>query len=268
MKKLIHLVLLCILAVRVQVASAVAPFGLHYAPNGNVSSTGTYLPGAVGFNLADVSDVDTLNSLPAGVWGLIWLGLCNGADANFIATVTPFIGNAKLYGFYLMDEPDPASCPAAKLKAESDWVHAHVPNARTFIVMENFGTPTAPNYLNTYNPANSDIDLFGLDPYPVRPQFAGGVFYGVINAAVAAAAVAGIPECKMIPVYQAFGGGGYSSWTLPTAAQETALIARWHALLPNIQFDYAYSWGVQDGDQALSTLRALQVVFLTHNTMP
>ena len=103
---------------------------------------------AYGFNLAEVSDVATLNALPAGVTGLVWVGL---------------------------------------------WIHANLPGAKTFMVMMDMGTPNSPSYSNTYNPANTDIDLFGLDPYPVRPQFTGGVDYDVIAAAVAAAQAEGIP---------------------------------------------------------------------------
>ena len=76
---------------------------LHYAAGAN----GTGTPLSLGFNLADVSSVSALNNLPAGVKGLVWLGLCHGADNTFIRKVQPFIGNAKLFGFYLMDEPDP-----------------------------------------------------------------------------------------------------------------------------------------------------------------
>jgi hypothetical protein len=245
--------------------------GIHYAPNGNFSSNGSYLPGAYGFNLADVSSVGGLNSLPNGVKGLVWLGLCNGADAAFISTVSPFIGNPKLYGFYLMDEPDPTGqyaplCPIANLKAESDWIHANVPGAKTFIVMMNFGTPENPTYANTYNPANTGIDLFGLDPYPIRPQFDNGVDYGVIGAAVTAAQAAGIPISKIVPVYQAFGGGGYSSYTLPTPAQEQQILSTWAPLVPSPAFDYAYSWGVQESDSAISNTPDLQPIFLQWNT--
>jgi hypothetical protein len=243
---------------------------LHYAPNGNVNSSGTYLPGTYGFNLADVSNVGTLNSLPSGVKGLIWLGLCNGADSNFISAVSPFIGNAKLFGFYLMDEPDPTGqyaplCTAANLKAESDWIHANVPGAKTFITMLNLGSPTSPTYANTYNRANTDIDLFGLDPYPVRPQFTGGVNYSVIGAAVSAAEANGITLNAIIPVYQAFGGGGYTSYTLPTASQEQQILSIWAALVPSPVFDCAYSWGIQDSDSALANTLSLQAVFLNWN---
>jgi len=244
---------------------------LHYAPNGNFDSNGNYLPGADGFNLADVSDVGTLNSLPTGVVGLVWVGLCNGVDSTFTATIQPFIGNPKLFGFYLMDEPDPTGqyaplCTAANLMAQSDWIHAHLPAAKTFIVMMNMGTPTSPTYANTYNPANTHIDLFGLDPYPVRPQFTGGVNYNVISAGVSAAEAEGIPANSIVPVYQAFGGGGFTTYTLPTPAQEQQILSTWASVVPNAAFDYAYSWGVQDGDQSLSTTLDLQPIMLQHNT--
>jgi hypothetical protein len=242
---------------------------IHYAPNANIGSSGAYAPGVDGFTLADVDSVAALNTLPVGVKGLIWLGLCQGADSNFVDTVSPFIGNARVYGFYLMDEPDPTGryaplCPAANLKAESDWIHANVAGAKTFIVMMNMGTDTNPSYLDTYDSANTDIDLFGLDPYPCKTEF-NGCNYGVINAAVAAAEVWGIAEGQIVPVYQAFGGGGYADWILPTASQEQASWAVWAALVAYPAFDYVYSWGVQDGDQALSTTPALQQIFAEKN---
>ena len=243
---------------------------LHFTPNGNFDSNGNYLPGADGFNLADVSDLGTLNSLPTGVLGLVWVGLCNGVDANFTATIQPFVNNPKLFGFYLMDEPDPTGqyaplCTAANLMAESDWIHANLPGAKTFIVMLDLGTPTSPNFAGTYNPANTDIDLFGLDPYPVRPEFTGGVDYSVITAGVNAAEAAGIPVTSIVPVYQVFGGGGYTSYALPTPTQEQQILSTWGAVVPNAVFDYAYSWGPQNGDQSLSTTLDLQPIFLQHN---
>ena len=235
---------------------------LHYAPNGNIVN-GVYTPGSDGFNLADVSSVDALNSLTAGVKGLVWLGMGDGATASFQSIVSQYIGNPNLYGFYLVDEPDPSQVSAANLKAESDWIHAHVPGAITFIVLQNFGTPENPSYLNTYNPANTDIDLFGLDPYPVRPQFPGGADYSVIPAAVAAAEAAGIPLSQIVPIYQAFGQAlpGNEGWTMPTASQEQQILATWASAVPAPQFDYAYSWGQQGGDSSLNSDPALQQVF-------
>jgi len=248
--------------------------GLHYAPNHNFDSSGSYAPARTGFNLADLSGVSTLNALPSGVKGLVWLGLCNGADSNFINAVKPFIGNPKLFGFYLMDEPDPTGqwnplCPAANLLAESDWIHANVPGAKTFIALMNFGSTKSPTYANTYNPANSRIDLYGLDPYPCRSEL-GGCDYNRITVAVAAAEAAGIPLGSIVPVYQAFGGGNWSDdgggyYLFPTASEEQQILATWAGLVPSPVFDYAYSWGSQNSDQALESSTELQAVFAAHN---
>ena len=62
---------------------------LHYAPNNNLVN-GSYVPGTAYFNLADVSKLSELNSLPSDVMGLVWLGLCNGADDAL--TAAPPIG--------------------------------------------------------------------------------------------------------------------------------------------------------------------------------
>lgn len=236
---------------------------LHYAPNANFDGS-TYAPGADGFNLADVSDVGTVNSLPAGVKGLVWLGYTGGNTATFESMVKPFIGNPKVYGFYLADEPGP-DVSAAALKAESDYIHSVDPGAKTFIVLENNGDPTDPSY--AFNPANTDIDLFGIDPYPVRPEFTGGADYSVIGDAAKAAEAEGIPQSALVPVYQAFGAssGPYSSWSLPTAAQEQTILSTFGEYTPTPAFDYAYSWGTQDGDTALSDDPALQAVFAAHN---
>jgi len=248
--------------------------GLHYAPNHNFDSSGSYAPARAGFNLADLSGVSTLNALPSGVKGLVWLGLCNGADSTFINAVKPFVGNPKLFGFYLMDEPDPTGqwnplCPAANLLAESDWIHANVPGAKTFIALMNFGSTKSPTYANTYNPGNSHIDLYGLDPYPCRSEL-GGCDYNRITVAVAAAEAAGIPVASLVPVYQAFGGGNWADdgggyYLLPTASQEQQILATWAALVPTPVFDYAYSWGTQNSDQALESSTDLQAVFAAHN---
>jgi hypothetical protein len=236
---------------------------LHYAPNSNFDGT-TYAPGADGFNLADVSSLSEVDSLPNGVEGLVWLGDTSGATASFEAAVDQYIGNPNVYGFYLADEPGP-DVSAADLKAESDYIHSVDPGAKTFIVLENNGTPTDPSY--SFNPANTDIDLFGLDPYPIRPASEGGVNYSVIGDAVSAAEAEGIPRSAIVPVYQAFGAtsGPYASWTLPTAAQEETILSTWAEYTPTPAFDYAYSWGTQDGDTAISDDPALQAVFAAHN---
>jgi hypothetical protein len=234
---------------------------LHYAPNSNVVN-GVYAPGADGFNLADISSAAEAETLPAGVLGLVWLGDTSGVTPSFMSTVNAAVGDPKVYGFFLADEPGP-DVSAANLKAEADYIHSVDPGAITFITLYNNGTPTNPSY--SFNSANTDIDLFGLDPYPVRPWFTNGVDYSVIGDAVNAAEAEGIPQSALVPVYQAFGGGQYTSYTLPTPAQEQTILSTWGQYLPNPAFDMAYSWGIQDGDTALVDDPSLQAVLAAHN---
>ena len=240
---------------------------MHYSPNGNFDRSGTYLPGVDGFNLADVNSAAQAWTLPAGVEGLVYLGTCGGVTPSFVRAAKT---NSKVFGFYLMDEPNPSYCTPAHLRAESDWIHLHDTGDKTFIVLLNLGATSAPTYANSYNLANTHIDLFGLDPYPCRTEFGDRCAFSWVGLSVTAAENAGVPLADIVPVFQAFGGGTYRDdrrghYWLPTATQETALLSTWHGLVPSPVFDYAYSWGVQSGDMALSGSAALQLVFATHN---
>ena len=247
---------------------------LHHAPNRNFNATGNYLPGKIGFNVADVSAARQLNSLPHGVKALVWVGQCRGVDATFLKTVRPYIGSPNLLGFFLMDDPDPTGryyplCTADNLKAESDWIHANVPGAKTFVVLMKLSSSKAPSFINTYNPANSHVDLFGIDPYPCRTELK-DCDYDMIDRYVAAAEAWGIPRSIMVPVYQAFGGGnwmddGGGKYVLPTVSQMRRILDRWGTLTPTPVFDFAYSWGSQNADEALEGSPELQSVFSLHN---
>jgi hypothetical protein len=256
-------------------AASVPPWpvtGLHYTPNSNFGPSGRYLPGADGFNLADVNPdaKGQLDGLPAGVRGLVWLGDCGGATAGFRAAVDAFAGDPKLFGFYVMDEPLPSTCPAANLLAEDNWIHAHVPGAKTFAILENLGPETRPTFAGSYTPADSGLDLIGLDPYPVRSELR-SPDYAEIARYVRMAEAQGWSRASIVPVYQAFGGGNYPDdgngyWVMPTTAQERQILADWAAVIPDPGFDYVYSWGSQASDAALEQSRALQAVFTAKNT--
>jgi hypothetical protein len=247
---------------------------LHHAPNHNFDAEGHYLPGKAGFNLADVENVKQMDSLPNGVTGLVWVGQCEGVDATFIKTVEPFIGKPKVFGFYLMDDPDPTGkyksrCTPDNLKAESDWIHDHVPGAKTFIVLMKLSSSKAPSFVETYNPANSHVDLFGIDPYPCRTEIT-DCDYEMIDRYVAAAEAWGIPRSNMVPVFQAFGGGNWSDdgggkYVMPTEKQMQQILERWETVVPAPVFDFAYSWGSQKADDALENSPDLQAVFARHN---
>lgn len=226
----------------------------HYAPVNNFAF-GSYNapgdPGSDGFNLVAVGNLAQLNAVPAGDKALVWVGMTNGADSTFINFIKPFIGNPKVYGFYLADEPNPAVVPAANLKAESDWIHSHDPGAKTFFVLNNY---------QGYTPSNTDIDLVGLDPYPIQTS---GVDYSSIPAAVTATESLGWSQAQIVPVYQAFGARG--PWVVPTAEQEQTILAIWGNLIPHPAFDYAYSWG-ESGGKSLVDSPDLQAVFMAHNS--
>jgi hypothetical protein len=253
-------------------AQAVTPSHLHYAPNGNFGCSGQpggWCPYAEAFNLGDVSSKSELDSLPSGVQGLVYVGTCKGANSTFKSTVNAFTTDAKLWGFYLTDEPYPSSCPPANLKAESDYVHATIPAAKTFIIMVNLSASSTPRYTPGYTPANSGLDLVGLDPYPCRMK--SGCHYAWIARAVSAAEAAGWPAAQLVPVYQAFGGGSYISDTgdhyrVPDTAQENTIINTWDSNLPCPVFEFAYSFGQQESDTAITNDAELQTLYQQHNT--
>jgi hypothetical protein len=253
---------------------------LHYAPNGNFGAQGQFLPREAGFNLADVNSLAQLQSLPDGVKGLVWVGQCAGADANFLQAVKPYIGNPKLFGYFLMDDPDPrklsgaalraAYCPADNLRAESDWIHQHAPQARTFVVLMNLASRLDPAFGDAYKVENSHVDLFGIDPYPCRTEL-GGCDVAMIDRYVIAAEASGIPRDRMVPIYQAFGGGDWRNeaggkYNMPTISQMHEMLANWGRLIESPEFDFAYSWGSQRSDKALEDSRELKEAFLSRNT--
>ncbi|MER8421734.1 calcium-binding protein [Mesorhizobium sp. M1329] len=241
---------------------------LHYTSGGS----GTDIAKA-GFNLASVQYVDQVNELPEGMKGLVYLDEANGVTQSFIDKVTPFLGNPNVFGFFLVDEPDPTGqwgtyASAANLKAESDWIHEHFPGAKTYITMMSLGTSVNPDFRGTYNPANTGIDYYGIDVYPVRTD--GPVDYNMIDKFVAAAQASGIPTSQIVPGYQAFGGGEYNTdmggkYVVPSAAQMEIMMEHWAKLVPSPAFDYAYAWGSQRGDTALESSAELQAVFRQHN---
>jgi hypothetical protein len=252
------------------------PAPLHYTPNKNFDAEGKFLPGKVGFNLADVGDPARMRSLPKDVKVLVWVGQCDGVSDKFIRSVTPFLEDPHVFGYYLMDDPDPRpgfhlspTCPPGNLRAESDWLHGRAPGTKTVIVLMNLSNAKTPSYKNSYNPENSHVDLYGLSAYPCRTVFK-GCNLEIIDRFVHASDEAGIPRSQLIPVFQTFGGGEWrddwgGSYIMPTAAQESAIIRRWLKLVAHPVIDMAYSWGVQREDVSLQNAPRLREVFARYH---
>ncbi|MER8435538.1 calcium-binding protein [Mesorhizobium sp. M1312] len=242
---------------------------LHFAAGGSATEVAS-----AGFNLVDVQYIDQVNELPDGTKAMVWLNEGEGVTQSFIDKVTPFLGNPKVYGFFLVDEPDPTGqyhtqVDAEDLKAESDWIHARMPDAKTFITAMDMGSAENSDFSNTYNYDNTHIDLFGISAYPVRTG-TDTVDYDMIDRTVAAAVESGIPTSQIVPIHQTFGGGNWTTntggkYVMPTADQLQTMMDRWDELVPSPEFDFAYAWGSQEGDVALESSPELQAVFREHN---
>lgn len=254
-------------------ANPAAGTSRHFAANGNFDRGGRFLPGDYGFNIADVSGARQLAALPKGVLGLMWIGSCDGADDRFRAVANSVIDNPKLFGFYLMDDPDPSGrwrplCSVENLRAEADWIHRRRPTARAFVALMNVGDAAKPDFDPAFRPENSHIDLFGVGPYPCRRDWL-ECDYDMIERYLEAARRAGLPADAIVPVYQTFGGGEWRSegggYRLPKPAEMDRLFQTWRKFLPAPVFDYAYSWGSQKSDAGLSSARGLLPLFKLHN---
>jgi hypothetical protein len=247
----------------------------HFAANANFDASGRFIPLDAGFNLADVSTRKRLDELPSGVLGLVWIGRCAGADAAFKAEIEKFTEDPKLFGFYLMDDPDPTGrwrrlCTVENLRAEADWIHFKTPQARTFIALMNIGNSRSPAFSGQYAPERSHVDLFSIAPYPCRVS-AGPCDFDMIGRFVRAAEAAGFPIRKIVPTYQTFGAGrwrpsdGAGDYRLPNVSEMEAILQTWRSLVQAPEMDFAYSWGRQRDDEALASAPALQQVFVRHN---
>jgi serralysin len=256
-------------AVPVDFAAADA---LHYAPNRNFDKKGRFLPGSAGFNVADVSSARQTASLPSGVQGLAWIGECNGVTSSFVTKVSAYAASTKLWGFYLFDDAYSRTCKPANLKAQSDWIRAHIPNAKVFVALANGGSFKAPFYTG-YNLETTGADYLGIAAYPCRSELSGGLGgcdFDAIDRIAKAAEAAEIPASAVVPIFQAFGGGtwiedGGGHYLVPTPDQARAIVARWCRYYPAPVLDYAYTWGSQRGSQALENTPALRDVFALHN---
>lgn len=225
---------------------------------------GATMPFSLGYTLADKSSVSALSALPTGVQAVFWLGQkCPApADATFKAKIDALASNPKVFAYYLSDEPHIADCPGgpAALRSRAEYIRA-VSGGRqkSFIVLSKVADYKA------FAPANSHVDLIGLDPYPCsvpHPQCDLSKIGEKVNAALSA----GIPLPAIVPVYQAFGQERTTShyYNLPTATQEHAILTEWKRLVPSPVMDYTYGWSNQSSaNPTLVDSPALQKVFAT-----
>jgi hypothetical protein len=251
---------------------------LHYTSGGNMPN-GVYAPGPIGFNLADVSSVSNLNRLPENVKGMVYVPSnvgCGGDTSAFRAFIDPYRGNAKLWGFYLIDEPyvkgygSRAPCPPSNLLAETKYIKTVIPHALTYMKMGNSAGQANPNY-DDYTPSNTGIDVFGVGSYLCRSDFVGkpgmdgGCDFTMIDRYVNAAEKV-VPTANLAPTYQAFAGWKTETadgvFLMPTVEQTQKILQAWAKRLPHPIMDHAYAWACQErSTDCLSRDTAMQQVY-------
>jgi hypothetical protein len=218
---------------------------------------------ALGFNLIDTGpDASTIDALPAGVRALVWLGSLDNDDCahpgytfpEFTKAVDGLAGNPRVFGYFLADEPHPKACPTtvADLRQRADYIHAHDASHRSFVVVLDGSNQCGGTYgceFAAMAPANSHVDLIGVDPYPCNTSNAGaGCTYQKIDDTVRHAEQHGVSANAIVPVYQVFGQACASStyYRLPSANELREMLAHWAKLVKHPAFDYAYGWEHQD----------------------
>ncbi len=255
-----------------------APHTLHY-----VANTGADVgPVAqLGYKLFDTGpNPETAAALPANSLALVWLGNLDNTDcakpgydwSQFTTAVDRLAGNPKVYGYYISDEPHPRTCPnaVADIRMRADYIRAHDPAHKSFIVVVDGSNQCGGTYgceFDALRPANTHVDLIGLDPYPCNNTSPKCSFDKIDDTAHRAAAN-GIPRSSVVPVFQTFGQSCAASnyYRMPSAADLRTMLAHWTALVPHPAFDYTYTWGHQ-GPACPTLVDApdLQSVMAAHN---
>jgi phosphatidylinositol-3-phosphatase len=180
-----------------------------------------------GWNLLDVSSRAAADTLPPGTRGLVWIGDYDDATCAFDQSaskisnvVTSAVGDEKVAGYLLSDEPDATLCPQAPAQhaERTSLIHNIDPTKFTVVVLN--GHDPGPQGLGQFPAWAGTTDFQAIDPYPCY-QGQSTCDFGQIDAAVAAADAAGLSYWGVI---QAFSD---STWRMPTDSEEQTILEHW-----------------------------------------
>lgn len=230
--------------------------GLHYVVNAGDRHAEA---AEVGFNLADVGSVASLDALPDGMRGVLWLG--NGyntactwrLDGDAIREAAAAArAHPRFSGiYYISDEPHPATCPDApqKVAERTALIHSVDPDAKVFILVQNGW-----NGRDEFRLLADSADLIGVNPYPCTYRNAeAGCDLGALRERIEAALEAGIAPSRIVPVFQAFGqdcaGKTEPYYRMPEVEEMEAMLRIWDEMVPKDVrvFDMTYSWAPREG---------------------
>jgi hypothetical protein len=129
---------------------------------------------SLGFNLLDVDEKAEADGLPRGARGLYWLGdylnapTCDWekSDSAIAAKVRAAKGDAKVWGYYFSNEPDPYGCPnaIAQHRARAALIKSIDPTKTTLVGLNANGERTR-SYWHLWS-TPLDADVLAIDPYP------------------------------------------------------------------------------------------------------
>jgi len=218
-----------------------------------------------GWNLIDVGSQWSADQLQAGSRGLVWVGdydntTCSWeeSDAALNSQVTAARGDAKVFGYFISDEPNPYACPnaPAQHKARSDLIHSIDPTKPTVIVLDSNGFTgrNTQDALDQMPLWKGTADYIGLDPYPCYQS--SPCDYSWIDKTIQAANAAGLNYWGVI---QAFND---SSWRWPTADELSHMLNQWGASKQTGYMTFAWTWSGNN----LSSKAALLAIFRRFNT--
>jgi len=204
------------------------------------SGSSARLVASYGWNLLDVSSRSAADRLPPKTRGLVWLGDYDNSsctwevsDAKLRSDVPAMARDAKVFGYFISDEPDPAACPAAPAqhRARTRLIHALSPGKPTVLLVDsNSGRAT----LKQIPEWEGAADLFALDPYPCyrgKP-----CNFAWIDRVIRAADNAGLSYWGVV---QAFAD---STWRWPTKGEERHMLSQWAASRQSGYMTFSWRW--------------------------
>jgi hypothetical protein len=265
----------------------------------NTSSSDASKLKSMGYNIQDVNpDSSSIRSLPSGVQAMVWTGdaFCGHGMKwdSFKKFVSANRSNTKIYGYFLIDEPQTHKCSsiAKVIRDRADYIHClaiasdKYSNGRHKVASDGSclndkgqktarKTPHKAYIVDEYNydyakvrESITHVDLFAIDPYPCRPKgckFSGGGDY--FRERIARAKTY-FTDSHIVPTYQAFGGDG---WKMPTSTQMKQILAEYDKALPKVEMDVVYSYrdnksgGPGDTYPGLIRSSSLQQILKAHN---
>jgi chitodextrinase len=199
-----------------------------------------------GWNLIDVSSKSVADALPSGARALYWVGdydnsTCSWqiSDSAVTSDVQRMVGDAKIFGYFISDEPNPYACPnaPAQHKARTDLIHSIDPTKPTVIVLDSNGFTSmgSSDAIDQIPLWKGTATYIGLDPY-VCYSWSSTCDYARIDANIAAADAAGINYWGVV---QAFND---SSWRWPTTAELQHILGQWAASNESGYMTFAWTW--------------------------